>query len=86
MEEACGEKPVILLDDVMSELDAGRQDYLLNQLTGRQVFITCCEPDTVKRLKEGALFQMTGGMLHLAPEELPVERNLKKEKLKCICT
>lgn len=74
LEEACGEKPVILLDDVMSELDAGRQDYLLNQLTGRQVFITCCEPDTVKRLKEGALFRMTGGMLHLAPEELPAEK------------
>mgnify|MGYP000388104515 CR=1 FL=1 len=29
--EALGEKPVILLDDVMSELDASRQDYLLNK-------------------------------------------------------
>ena len=39
-----GEKPVILLDDVLSELDPSRQDYLLNRLDGLQVFITCCEP------------------------------------------
>lgn len=37
------EKPVILLDDVLSELDASRKDYLLNRLEGLQVFITCCE-------------------------------------------
>jgi len=56
-----GERPIILLDDVMSELDAGRQDYLLNHLNDCQVFITCCEPDAVKRLQKGALFEMDGG-------------------------
>ena len=58
-----GEKPVIFLDDVMSELDSGRQDYLLNHLNDCQVFITCCEPDAAKRLQAGALFQMDGGRL-----------------------
>lgn len=58
-----GEKPVIFLDDVMSELDSGRQDYLLNHLDSSQVFITCCEPDTVKMLRAGALFEMTAGSL-----------------------
>lgn len=38
-----GEKPVVLLDDVLSELDVSRQDYLLNRLKNMQVFITCCE-------------------------------------------
>lgn len=38
-----GEKPIILLDDVLSELDSSRQSYLLNKLDSRQVFITCCE-------------------------------------------
>ena len=33
-----------MLDDVMSELDMSRRDYLLNHLDGRQVFITCCDP------------------------------------------
>ena len=58
-----GEKPVIFLDDVMSELDSDRQDYLLNHLNDCQVFITCCEPDTVQRLHTGALFEMDNGKL-----------------------
>lgn len=40
MENATGEKPVLLLDDVLSELDRKRQDMLLSSLTGVQVFIT----------------------------------------------
>ena len=38
-----GEEPVLLLDDVLSELDPGRQDFVLNQIRSGQVFITCCE-------------------------------------------
>ncbi len=49
IEEVIGEKPVILLDDVMSELDATRQDFLLHHMTGEQVFITCCDPEAVGR-------------------------------------
>lgn len=58
-----GERPVVLLDDVMSELDSGRQDYLLNHLDRCQVFITCCEPGAIQQLREGALFEMDGGTL-----------------------
>ena len=53
LEEATGEKPVALLDDVMSELDAARQDYILDRIEDWQVFITCCEPGTVLRLDRG---------------------------------
>lgn len=35
------EKPVLLLDDVLSELDASRQVYLMDHLDGIQTFITC---------------------------------------------
>ena len=45
-----GESPVLLLDDVLSELDPGRQDFVLNQITGGQVFITCCEPGRFTKL------------------------------------
>lgn len=38
-----GEWPLLLLDDVLSELDARRQEYVLRRITGGQVFITCCE-------------------------------------------
>ncbi len=37
------ENPIILLDDVLSELDLSRQNYLLTKLNSLQVFITCCE-------------------------------------------
>lgn len=36
-----GEYPVVLLDDVMSELDIKRQKYILNYLKDKQVIITC---------------------------------------------
>lgn len=58
-----GEEPIILLDDVMSELDEGRQDYILNHIRGRQVFITCCDPTAVLRLCEGRTFHVEGGKL-----------------------
>ena len=41
LEEACGEKPVILLDDVMSELDEHRRHALVEFISGdMQTFIT----------------------------------------------
>lgn len=61
IKEITGEEPVILLDDVMSELDETRQDYILNHLGARQVFITCCDPTTVLRLCEGRTFHMEEG-------------------------
>ena len=45
-----GEEPVLLLDDVLSELDPQRQDFVLNQIKTGQVFITCCEPGRFTRL------------------------------------
>ncbi len=58
-----GENPVILLDDVLSELDMKRQDYLLNELSQKQVFITCCESEIMTKLKQGnkALFYINSG-------------------------
>ena len=44
MKRESGEEPLLLLDDVLSELDPGRQDFVLNQIESGQVFITCCEP------------------------------------------
>ncbi len=44
-----GELPVLLLDDVLSELDPGRQDFVLNQISQGQVFITCCEPNQITK-------------------------------------
>ena len=50
MANQSGQIPVLLLDDVLSELDPGRQDFVLNQITEGQVFITCCEPGRFTKL------------------------------------
>ena len=52
MAKESGEMPVLLLDDVLSELDPGRQDFVLNQIDKGQVFITCCEPGRFTKLGE----------------------------------
>ena len=58
---AVGEYPVMLLDDVLSELDPRRQEYVLNRISGGQVFITCCENDRLDRLQAGRLFHIRSG-------------------------
>ena len=58
---AMGEYPVMLLDDVLSELDPRRQDYVLNRISGGQVFITCCENDRLDTLLSGRVFHVRGG-------------------------
>ena len=50
MRRESGEEPVLLLDDVLSELDPGRQDFVLNKIVSGQVFITCCEPGRFTKL------------------------------------
>jgi DNA replication and repair protein RecF len=35
------DKPILLLDDVLSELDSNRQNYLLNSISNTQTLITC---------------------------------------------
>ncbi len=57
------ETPVILLDDVMSELDTHRQDYILNHVKNSQVFITCCDISNTLQLKEGRIFQVEAGKI-----------------------
>ena len=41
MKKAIHDTPVLLLDDVLSELDNSRQDYLLNSIREVQTMITC---------------------------------------------
>ena len=42
--ESGGDMPVFLFDDVLSELDTHRRDYLVQEMKGRQVIMTACDP------------------------------------------
>ena len=63
VEETTSEAPIVLLDDVMSELDAGRRDYLLNHLDNWQVFVTCCDDESFRELRNGRSFLIDAGQL-----------------------
>lgn len=58
-----GECPVFLLDDVMSELDPERQNFILNHIEGMQVFLTCCDPSNVKQLEQGKIIKVNEGKI-----------------------
>ena len=55
------ETPVLLLDDVLSELDASRQEFVLNRIGGGQTLVTCCEAETASRLAAGKILYMEKG-------------------------
>lgn len=61
--EAMGEPPLILLDDVMSELDSIRRDYILNSIGESQIFLTCCDKELFSGLEDGKVFIMEKGNL-----------------------
>ena len=74
MEETLGEAPIILLDDVLSELDRTRREYFLRGEHPGQVFITCCDRGAARQLCGGAAFRMKEGRLYR-----PGERAGRKE-------
>ena len=45
----------------MSELDPGRQEYILNRVKSRQTLLTCCDPDDFKNLEKGERFEIKNG-------------------------
>ncbi|NCB52904.1 MAG: DNA replication/repair protein RecF [Clostridia bacterium] len=61
--EETGEWPILLLDDVLSELDARRREFVLNRIGGGQVFITCCEDEGIEQLTGGKTFRVKNGAL-----------------------
>ena len=56
-----GEYPVLLLDDVLSELDEGRQAFVLNRIGGGQTLISCCEDEGISGRTGGKVFFVEKG-------------------------
>lgn len=56
-----GEYPVLLLDDIMSELDNIRQNYVLNKIDNMQIFITCTDNERFKNLEKGKFIEIEKG-------------------------
>ena len=58
-----GEYPVLLLDDVLSELDARRQEFVLNRIGGGQTLITSCEDEGISKRTGGKVLFVENGRI-----------------------
>ena len=67
IEEETGVKPILLLDDVLSELDDERQSFLINELGENQLFITTTDliGKVAKRLPEGKIYKIKEGNIEI---------------------
>ena len=65
IKELTGEYPVLLLDDVLSELDTKRQEYILSSIKDVQTLITCTGINDIKRHlnSESKIFEVMSGEL-----------------------
>ncbi len=59
--EECGEYPVFLFDDVLSELDAGRKKYLTSKILNKQVIMTTCESDALSDVEGAKIIRVLDG-------------------------
>ena len=63
VKQAIGDKPILLLDDVLSELDRNRQNYLLDSISNIQTVITCTglEEFVNKRMTINQIYKVVEG-------------------------
>jgi DNA replication and repair protein RecF len=63
IKEEKGEDAILLLDDVLSELDKERQEFLIDTLSDTQLFITTTEIDNVllDSIQSGYVFEVSSG-------------------------
>ena len=58
-----GEYPILLLDDVLSELDDARQAFVLNRIGGGQTLISCCEDEGISNRTGGKVLVVEKGRI-----------------------
>lgn len=59
--EEFGDYPVFLFDDVLSELDQSRREYLLHKIKDKQVILTSCEPSLLSDHSDVRRIMVTNG-------------------------
>ena len=76
-----GESPILLLDDVMSELDMTRRTRLLEEISGVQTFITCTDESDLEGCRERRSYQVSAdenGMARV--KEISQGEEVKKQE------
>ena len=63
IQELTGENPVLLLDDIMSELDSHRRAYLSEKIKNKQVIITCTDADNLSERVDANIILVNNGKI-----------------------
>lgn len=65
IKDEVSENPILILDDVLSELDKKRQEFLINSFSENQIFITSADigSDVVKSIKEKNIYKVNLGKI-----------------------
>jgi DNA replication and repair protein RecF len=75
-ERLTGEKPILLLDDVLSELDPARQKRLFGLIRGTQTIITAATADGIPR--PAKIFRVANGAVETHPVDNSVQNSVPK--------
>ena len=67
--EEFGDYPVFLFDDVLSELDGTRREYLIHKIKDKQVILTSCEPSLLSELSDVRRIMVSDGIYTEADEQ-----------------
>ena len=70
LDKLLDDSPVILLDDVMSELDDIRKKYMVGKIKNWQVFITGCEKSDIDIFKSDSVYLVDGGKINNYPKKI----------------
>jgi DNA replication and repair protein RecF len=63
--ETKGTMPIFLFDDILSELDENRREYIMSRLKGRQVILTSCNEEFLKDVNEVKYYVKNGSFTRL---------------------
>jgi len=59
--EKSNDYPIMILDDVLSELDSFRRGFIINHIDKLQTFITSCNISDIKELSDGKVWRVNNG-------------------------
>ena len=57
--------PIVILDDVLSELDEFRRSFIINHIDNFQIFITSCNLSDTEKFGHGKIWEVNGGRFEL---------------------
>ena len=63
--EKSGDVPIVILDDVLSELDEFRRAFIINHIEKFQIFITSCNLSDTEKFESGKIWNVSDGKFTL---------------------